>query len=130
MKLENTQIPKNTHAADGRENFIGALIVAGSLVIPEVCLYFASKLFRGNRATKSDNSALNAFSSPNMNPLALMEISIRVDWDAVFRPAGAQPFRVVTSMSSRVAVLNLVPNITAETVNAYVDGPLDGIVLQ
>ncbi len=37
---------------------------------------FNSKLFRGNRTSKVDNSALDAFSSPNMRPLAFFEVHI------------------------------------------------------
>lgn len=55
---------------------MGALIIAGYFDIPEVCVYFNNKLFRGNRVQKLDNSGLDAFSSPNMNPLAHMDIDI------------------------------------------------------
>jgi hypothetical protein len=71
------QIPVPEVRSDGRENLIGALIAAGSLDIPEVCVYFNNKLFRGNRTIKMDNSGLDAFTSPNMAPLALMDISIK-----------------------------------------------------
>lgn len=39
-------------------------------------ILFQNKLLRGNRATKLDNNALLAFDSPNMSPLASMDISI------------------------------------------------------
>jgi lysophospholipase len=70
------QIPVAEVRSDGRENMIGALIVAGAYDIPEVCVYFNNSLLRGNRVTKMDNSALNAFQSPNCPPLATMEIDI------------------------------------------------------
>ncbi|KAF8461282.1 hypothetical protein BDZ91DRAFT_737659 [Kalaharituber pfeilii] len=41
-----------------------------SLHVPEVRLYFNFKLFRGNRATKTNAVGFNAFSSPNHPPLA------------------------------------------------------------
>lgn len=62
--------------SDGRENLIGALIAAGNLDVPEVCVYFNNKLLRGNRTTKLDNWGLDAFTSPNTSPLAVMDISI------------------------------------------------------
>lgn len=43
----------------------------------QVCVYFNNKLLRGNRAVKTDNSALAAFDSPNMQPLARMNINIK-----------------------------------------------------
>lgn len=40
-------------------------------------MYFNNKLMRGNRTIKLDNSALEAFDSPNMQPLARMAIKIQ-----------------------------------------------------
>lgn len=37
--------------------------------MPEVCLFFADKLFRGNRAVKSNANGFIAFESPNFPPL-------------------------------------------------------------
>lgn len=74
--ITGAQIPVAEVRSDGRENLIGALIVAANFDIPEVTVYFNNKLLRGNRCTKLDNSGLAAFDSPNMNPLASMDISI------------------------------------------------------
>ena len=70
------QIPVAEVRSDGRENMIGALIVAGNLDIPEVTVLFNNKLLRGNRCTKLDSHGLEAFDSPNMAPLATLDISI------------------------------------------------------
>ena len=50
--ITGSQIPLFESRSDGRDNFLGALILAGSYVIPEVTVYFGHKLFRGNRITK------------------------------------------------------------------------------
>jgi len=50
--VTGSQIPLFESRSDGKENFLGALIMAGQYVIPEVSLYFGNKLFRGNRTTK------------------------------------------------------------------------------
>lgn len=42
----------------------------------QVCLYFYNKLFRGNRVTKVDTGSYNAFTSPNLDPLAICEVDI------------------------------------------------------
>jgi hypothetical protein len=34
---------------DGESNLLGALTIAAHFRIPEVCLFFNNKLFRGNR---------------------------------------------------------------------------------
>lgn len=43
----------------------------------QVCLYFYNKLHRGNRVTKVDAGSFNAFSSPNLAPLATAEVDIK-----------------------------------------------------
>lgn len=42
----------------------------------QVSLYFYNKLYRGNRVTKVDAGSFNAFSSPNLAPLATAEVDI------------------------------------------------------
>lgn len=37
---------------DARRNMLVSLLVAANIDIPEVCIFFNQKLFRGNRATK------------------------------------------------------------------------------
>lgn len=74
--LRFIQIPVCEVRSDGRENLVGALMVAGNYDIPEVCVYFNNRLLRGNRTRKVDASGLEAFNSPNMSPLATMDISI------------------------------------------------------
>ncbi|KJH50139.1 L-asparaginase, type I [Dictyocaulus viviparus] len=75
--ITGSQIPVAEVRSDGMENLVGALIIAGNFYIPEVCVYFNNKLMRGNRTIKLDNAALAAFDSPNMEPLAIMNINIQ-----------------------------------------------------
>ena len=42
----------------------------------QVAIYFNNKLMRGNRTTKVDSGAFDAFNSPNLTPLARLEIDI------------------------------------------------------
>ena len=42
----------------------------------KVCLYFRNKLYRGNRVTKVDAGSFNAFASPNLPPLANMDVDM------------------------------------------------------
>ena len=71
------QIPLFETRSDGRDNFIGSLIMAGIYNIPEVAVFFNNKLYRGNRITKVSTGKLQAFDSPNMSPLAVAGISIQ-----------------------------------------------------
>ena len=37
--------------SDAVDNLLGSLIIAGTFMIPEVCLFFHHNLYRGNRTT-------------------------------------------------------------------------------
>lgn len=116
--------------SDGRENLIGALIAAGSLDIPEVCVYFNNKLLRGNRTIKVDNSGLDAFTSPNMPPLAQMDITVKVSHESIFRSNEVAPFTVHDGLCRNVGVLRIFPSIPIETVRAILRPPTQGVVLE
>ncbi|XP_042564549.1 60 kDa lysophospholipase isoform X2 [Clupea harengus] len=128
--LTGSQVPIYEMRNDGRDNLMGALLIAGHFVIPEVCLYFHHKLYRGNRVTKVDTESFNAFNSPNLAPLANAEVDIKINWDTVWRANTTARFTVNTEMNRNVGLLRLFPGITAETVRAFLQAPMEGIVLE
>ncbi|XP_033104900.1 L-asparaginase-like [Anneissia japonica] len=128
--LTGSQVPLEETRSDGRENLLGALYLAGHYVIPEVTLYFDYKLFRGNRVTKLVNNELDAFGSPNLDPLVRMEIEVVVDWDSLFRSKSTQKFKVHTNLNCNVGLLRLFPCITVQTVRSFLQPPMQGVVLQ
>ncbi|XP_056623524.1 60 kDa lysophospholipase isoform X4 [Triplophysa dalaica] len=128
--LTGSQVPIYEMRNDGRDNLLGALLIAGQFVIPEVCLYFHHKLYRGNRVTKVDAGSFNAFSSPNLPPLANAEVDIKINWDTVWRANTTTKFTVSTEMNRNVGLLRIFPGITAETVRAFLQPPMEGIVLE
>uniref|UniRef100_A0A0N5AJT7 asparaginase n=1 Tax=Syphacia muris TaxID=451379 RepID=A0A0N5AJT7_9BILA len=127
--ITGAQIPVSEVRSDGRENLICSLIIAGNLDIPEVTVYFNNKLMRGNRCIKVDSSGLDAFDSPNMLPLAKMEINIKVNYDSIYRaPPG--PFRVTENLCRNISMLRIFPSMTIESVKAALQPPTAGVVLQ
>ncbi|XP_076045663.1 L-asparaginase-like [Oratosquilla oratoria] len=128
--ITGSQIPIFETRSDGRDNFIGSVIMAGHYVIPEVGIFFNSKLYRGNRTTKVSTRRLQAFDSPNMNPLAVAGISIQVDYRTIFRSTRLEKFRVHDTLSRHVGLLRICPSISAETVRAFLLPPIQGAVLQ
>ncbi|XP_074547509.1 60 kDa lysophospholipase isoform X2 [Halichoeres trimaculatus] len=128
--LTGSQVPIYEMRNDGRDNLLGALLIAGQFVIPEVCLYFYNKLFRGNRVTKVDTGSFNAFSSPNLAPLATAEVDITINWDTVWRANTTAKFQVRTELNRNVGLLRLFPGITAATVRAFLQPPMQGVVLE
>ncbi|KAJ0063138.1 hypothetical protein NL108_012605 [Boleophthalmus pectinirostris] len=128
--LTGSQVPIYEIRNDGRDNLLGALLIAGQFVIPEVGLYFHNKLYRGNRATKVDTGSFNAFSSPNLAPLASAEVDIIINWDTVWRANTTAKFQVSTELNRNVGLLRLFPGITAATVRAFLQPPMQGVVLE
>ncbi|KAF7665819.1 hypothetical protein LDENG_00130740 [Lucifuga dentata] len=128
--LTGSQVPIYEMRNDGRDNLLGALLITGQFVIPEVCLYFHNKLYRGNRVTKVDSGSFNAFCSPNLPPLATAEVDITINWDTVWRANTTAKFRVSTELNRNVGLLRLFPGITADTVRAFLQPPMEGVVLE
>jgi lysophospholipase len=128
--VTGAQVPLSELRNDAIENVLGALILASSYIIPEVGLFFASKLYRGNRSSKVSNNALAAFDSPNMAPLARVGIGIEVAWHLVERPRTVKPFRAHESMSADVALLRLFPGMPTHTIKHFLKSGLSGLCIE
>ena len=76
--LTGSQLPLGMIRTDGRENIIGAVEIASNenLCIPEVCIFFEDRLYRGNRTTKINAEYFEAFYSGNYPSLAKVGINI------------------------------------------------------
>ncbi|XP_069494294.1 60 kDa lysophospholipase [Ambystoma mexicanum] len=128
--LTGSQVPIYTIRNDALDNLLDALLFAGQFVIPEVCLCFHHKLYRGNRVTKMDAASFKAFTSPNLPPLANAEVDITINWETVWRANTTKKFTVQTDMNRNVGLLRIFPGITTETVKAFLQPPMEGIVLE
>ena len=131
--LTGSQAPMAELQNDATDNLLGSLIIAGHFMIPEVCLFFNYKLFRGNRATKVSASNFTAFASPNLQPLAVINSSKTVvAWELIHRPTDIQPFSIHTHrQTAHVACLRIFPGIKPEMVDAVLNvGGLKGLILE
>lgn len=99
--VTGAQIPLAELLNDSVDNLLGSLIISSHFRIPEVCLFFNHKLYRGNRAKKTSSEELNAFESPNFPPLAVVGTEVDVAWKAVLRP-GLKAFRAHKLLSDNV----------------------------
>ena len=127
--ITGSQIPIFETRTDGKDNFLSALIIAGNYVIPEVCVFFNARLFRGNRTIKVSSASLDAFDSPNVSPICKMGINVEIDYRLIFRPCTVAKFTVQAKLDENVGVLRIFPNITTSTVKAFLS-ELRGVVLQ
>lgn len=130
-----SQLPIGTIRTDGRENLIAAIEVAAATVedravVPEVCILFGDRLYRGNRTTKTDAESFDAFKSFNYPPLAEIGIHMHYNYGAIDyspRTAGISCF---TQMDTNIAVLQLFPGIRTELVDSIIHTPgLRGLIL-
>ena len=125
-----SQLPIGVPRTDGKENLVSAVEIAsardssGHSIVPEVSIYFNSKLLRGNRSTKTSSEAFSAFSSPNFPSLAEAGISIKYDLGAIRRPDfWEEPLKISTELDTRVSILKIHPGITPQVMRYFLCGP-------
>jgi 60kDa lysophospholipase len=131
--LTGSQTPVADRRTDAVANLLDSIDLAGHFMIPEVCLCFNSRLFRGNRTTKVSASYYDAFSSPNLPPLAnITAMDTDVAWELVYRPTELLPFSIQTDLDlHHVACLRIFPGIKPEMVEGVLrTGGLRGLVLE
>jgi len=124
-----SQLPIGLPRTDGKENLISAVEIAsakdkdGHALVPEVTIFFDSKLLRGNRATKLNAENFNAFNSPNLPPLAMAGIDIKYDETLIRKPADWDlPLSIWPNLDTRVSILKIHPGITPQVVKDIVCG--------
>lgn len=128
--LTGSQLPIGKLRTDGKENLISSIEIAASRdsigrpIVPEVCIYFDNKLFRGNRTTKFSAENFKAFFSPNYPALAESGIHIKYNKAYINYPKSwGNKIEVETSLNSSIAVIKLFPGITPDYIKAVLETP-------
>ncbi|XP_050354468.1 L-asparaginase isoform X2 [Nymphalis io] len=125
-----SQIPIFEPRSDGADNFVSSLLIAGGLNIPEVTIFFGSKLFRGNRTRKISVNNFYAFDSPNCVPLVDVGIDFEVNKKAIFKPTVIKRCHLHAKMSKNVGLLRIFPSISSSVIRAFCQPPIEGVVLE
>ena len=130
--LTGAQVPLEAIRSDGEANLIGTLMILASYhhILSEVFVYFSNTLFRGNRVTKSDADAFNAFSSPDFPPVATAGTTIEIRKHRLLLSARESGLSVVEMGQARVAAIRLFPGIRAEYLSNMLNASVDGVVLE
>ena len=120
--LTGSQLPLGMVRSDGRENLITAVEIAAEKdddtpMVPEVCIYFENRLYRGNRTHKSSAEHFGAFRSPNYPPLAEVGTIIKYNRNAIHKP-NFKKLKITRSMDGNVVILKLFPGITEKTIHS------------
>ncbi len=134
--MTGSQLPIGILRTDGKENIITAIQIAaaqknGKAIVPEVCIYFSSHLFRGNRTTKEDSQQFAAFTSHHYPKLAVAGVDIKYNYDKINYPGSKGILSINTSIDDHVIVLKIFPGINRNYFESILKLPgLKGIILE
>lgn len=123
--LTGSQLPIGTIRTDGKENLITAIEIAaakkaGKAMVPEVCVYFEYRLYRGNRTNKFNAEHFRAFHSPNYPLLAEAGVHINYNRNCILA-SPVKKLKVHTALNKEVAILKMFPGISPNVVNAILN---------
>lgn len=131
-----SQLPMSMVRTDGKENLITAIEIAaakeyGTAVVPEVCIFFESTLYRGNRTTKKNAERFNAFGSYNYAPLATAGVHIRYNRSVIQYNREQQDLKLHRYLDTNIIVLKIFPGISEAYVRAILQtAGLRAVVLE
>uniref|UniRef100_A0A1I8ILB0 asparaginase n=1 Tax=Macrostomum lignano TaxID=282301 RepID=A0A1I8ILB0_9PLAT len=126
--ITGAQIPIFEIRSDGRDNFLGALQIAGHFSIPEATVFFDNNLYRGNRVTKLD--CIQGLSKPELGAFGYAWSKHRGKLASRTEANEAATVPVSTTLSSNVTILRLFPALSPTTIAACMAPPIEGVVLQ
>lgn len=123
--LTGSQLPIGMLRTDGKENLISSIEIAaaadsdGRPMVPEVCVYFKTMLFRGNRTTKYNAENFRAFRSANYPILADVGIHIKYNPSVISYPKEwGKELKINTALDTNVAILKIFPGIQPYVLDA------------
>ncbi len=134
--LTGSQLPIGMLRTDGKENLITSVEIAaaqkdGKSMVPEVCIYFDFKLYRGNRTVKRDAELFSAFHSVNYPELAVAGVDIKYSTEFIYHPENNGILKVNTNFDDNVVILKMFPGINQSVFNSILNIPgLKGVVLE
>ncbi|XP_068153308.1 L-asparaginase [Drosophila tropicalis] len=128
--ITGAQIPIFETRTDGRDNFVGSLLLAGNYNIPEVMVFFGNRILRGCRTSKVSSDSFNAFDSTNQMSLGRTGINFEINNRLIFRPCNLEKCAVHLTLEKNVTLLRLYPGISQNVVRALLSEPIKGVVLQ
>lgn len=135
--ITGSQLPIGRLRTDGKENLLTSIEIAaavnaqGEPMVPEVCIFFESRLMRGNRTTKINSEGFNAFRSHNLPSLAHAGIHIKYETHLIRRPIPGKKFKPHYLLDNNVVILTLFPGIRKDVVDAVLSIPgLKAVILK
>lgn len=134
--LTGSQLPIGVLRTDGKENLLTAIEIAadrrnGKTIVPEVCIFFQNRLFRGNRTTKHNAEYFHAFRSHNYPTLADTGIHINYNFDAIRHPDTKNHLTIHSKLNNNVGLLKVFPGMTRQWVQSCLTAPgVEALVME
>lgn len=130
--LTGSQIPLSSCRNDAKDNLIASLLLAANYPLTEVCVYFGSRLLRGNRSQKISAHQLGAFDSPNYPDLADIGIQIAVHEDKLFKNEyqANKSFQWQPIHSHFITNFRLFPGFSSQVLEYMLQQSMEGMILE
>jgi L-asparaginase len=134
--ITGSQLPIGLLRTDGMENLISAIEIAAAhenekALVPEVAIFFDTKLFRGNRTHKRNAEYFEAFESANFEHLAEAGIHIKYNKQAIHYPKYSHIPKFHLKLDNNVAIIKLFPGISEDYLKHTLNfNGLKGVVLE
>ena len=135
--LTGSQLPIGALRTDGKENLITAIEIAaakdsqGNPMVPEVCVFFHSKLMRGNRTTKINSDSFGAFDSNNYPTLAMAGTDIQFYTRNIKKYVPGLKLKAHHEYNSNIIIFSLFPGIQRKLIEKLLETKdLKGIIFR
>ncbi len=116
--LTGSQLPLGAIRTDAKRNLITTIQLATTdISLPEVCIYFNSQLFRGNRSEKYTSSKFDAFESFNYPVLAETGVHIVLNKDVILKKP-SKVLRVHKNFDTNIALVKIYPGIHVDVIDS------------
>lgn len=132
--VTGSQKPIGQTRSDAVQNLVTAIEIAaaktlGRIVVPEVCIFFRNKLFRGCRSVKYSASNYEAFKSPNLPELGNADEHLIIN-EKLIRKSSVGGLRISEAYDPKVMYFKVAPGMDLELFSHILTSKnLKGIIL-
>ena len=131
--LTGSQLPIGDLRTDAKENLITALHLASIIdeknPLPEVCVYFEYKLYRGNRVTKISAENFKAFASPNYPTLADSGVHLHLNKEVIAK-TNHFPTLFHHQFQERIMLIKLFPGMQNNWFDFIIEKDIKGLIIE
>ena len=124
--LTGSQRPLSQIRSDARSNLINSMELA-TYNIPEVTIFFGTRLYRGNRTIKISSTHDDAFASPNFPPLAEVGLDISIS-EGTLQAKDSLIYE--NKFDSHVFCMQFYPGLPPNYLDCIVESPIQAVVVK